>query len=95
MELKYRKTRNLMKITPEFEHIFEADLPEVEKVARAFELVTSWYLGEADKQIELIKAMGDREALVKEQIKMSTLKHAREIFADCYRRATGEEAWDE
>jgi hypothetical protein len=84
-----------METMDEFNLIFEADLPEVEKLTRAFDLVTGRYLEAARKEIELLKAMGDGEALVKEQIKMSTLEHARGIYADCYQRATGRSAWDE
>ena len=40
-------------------------------------------------------ALGDRDRLVKEQIKASTLRHTREIFNDCYFRATGKKAWDD
>ena len=37
--------------------------------------------------------MNDRETLVKEQIKLSTIKHARDIFDMAYTRATGKRSW--
>ena len=36
-----------------------------------------------------------RESLVKVQIKMETIKTAREIFGRGYQIATGKKAWDE
>lgn len=47
------------------------------------------------REIELAKAMQDRESLVKQQIKMETIRTAREIFAQGYQIATGTKAWDE
>ena len=49
----------------------------------------------ASKEIELAKAMQDRESMIKHQIKMETLKTAREIFGRGYHIATGRKAWDE
>jgi len=79
----------------EYNTIFEMDLPDIEKLARAFEWVTGRYVGHAQQEIELIRALGDQESLVKEQIKLGVMKHARSIFYDCYRRVTGRKVWDE
>ena len=72
-----------------------SDLREVEKVARAFDLVTSQIVESGQREIELARAMKDRDSLVKEQIKLSMINHARSIFQACFKRMTGEEAWDE
>ena len=72
-----------------------SDLPEAEKVARAFDLVTSRVVENSLHEIELARAMKDQDSLVKEQIKLSMMNHARGIFQVCFKRMTGEEAWDE
>jgi len=71
------------------------DLPESAKLAQAFDWATRRTIEYADQEIELAKAMGDQETVVKRQIKMSTMKHARSIFEDCYRVLIGRSAWDE
>ena len=79
----------------ELDAIIKADLPEIDKLAQTFRLITSRFVDHADAQIELARAMKDREALVKEQIKLGVMQHARSIFQDCYRSVTGRKAWDE
>lgn len=79
----------------DFDQIFEQPLPELEKVRQGFDWVTAMYLKESQFEQESLMALGDRNRLVKEQIKASTLSHAREIFNDCYYRATGRKAWDD
>jgi hypothetical protein len=75
--------------------IFETDLSDIEKISRAFDLVTSSYIQHSEQDIELIRAMSDKDALIKEQIKMETIKHIRSIFNDCYKRSTGKKAWND
>lgn len=79
----------------ELNEIFESDLPEVEKLAQAFDRITSRYIECAQQEIELTRAMQDKQALVKEQIKLGMLEHVRGMFHDCYKRVTGRKAWDE
>ena len=79
----------------ELQEIVKLDLSEVEKLARAFEWITSRYVEHGEQEVELAKAMKDQESLVKEQIKLGVMKHARGIFQDCYRLVTGRRAWDE
>jgi hypothetical protein len=79
----------------ELEAIYAADLPEIEKLAQAFGWITSQFLQRGELEVELARATDDREALVKEQIKLSLMKSVRGIFSDCYRRTTGRKAWDE
>jgi hypothetical protein len=83
------------RLVKDFNAIFEQELPELEKVRQGFEWVTGWYLEESQREQEVLQALGDREGLVKEQIKASTIQHARSIFGDCYLRATGRKAWDD
>jgi hypothetical protein len=79
----------------EYEKIIKSDLPDVEKLAQAFQLITGRYAEQAAADIELARAMQDQESLVKEQIKLGMMMHARSIFKDCYRAVIGRMAWDE
>ncbi len=79
----------------ELDAIFKSDLSEIEKLAQAFEWITGRHIEFGAQEIELLRAMQDKEALVKEQIKLSTIKHTRSVFCDCYQRATGRRPWDE
>lgn len=74
---------------PEFEQILTEDLPEIQKLARAYLFILRQQQMYAQHEIELQKAIGNDEMLVKEQIKQSVLKYSAEIFADCYFRITG------
>ena len=79
----------------EYKEIFETDLSEADKIAKAFHLIIDTIIGHSSNQIELLKAMNDREALIKEQIKLSTIQHATSIFDMAYQQATGKRSWDE
>jgi hypothetical protein len=69
--------------------LMESDLPEVEKLAQGFEMITKFYIETYQNQADLLSAVQDRDGLVREQIKLESMKFTRGIFADCYRRATG------
>jgi hypothetical protein len=80
----------------EYNQIMAGDRPPIEKLRAGFEWITDLYLADGEREIELLRAMQDREALVKEQIKVSTVRHLRGIFEQCYRGATtGSEATHE
>ena len=83
------------KLAKDFNQIFDQPISELEKVRQGFDWVIDMYLKESLLDQEALLALGDRERLVKEQIKISTLRHARQIFGDCYTRATGRKAWDD
>jgi hypothetical protein len=72
-----------------------SDLPDIEKLKQGFGWVTRRMVDQAGKDIELARAMHDREERIKLQIKMSTINAAREIFDTWYTRITGRRAWDE
>jgi hypothetical protein len=72
----------------EFNRIMASDLPEVERLRAGFAWITDQIVADAEREVELLRAMGDREALVKEQIKLSTVRHLRGLFEQCYRGAT-------
>jgi hypothetical protein len=79
----------------QLDKIFRSNLTEIEKLAQAFDWVTGRHIEHGEHEIELLRAMQDQDMLVKEQIKLSTIKYTRSVFQDCYRRATGRRAWDE
>jgi hypothetical protein len=79
----------------DLEQIFGSDLPEIEKLARAFQRITDSVVESAENEIEVVRALGDRDSLVKEQIRSSTMRHAQMIFRDCYRQATGRRCRDD
>ena len=79
----------------DFLGIFEMDLSESDKIRRSFDHITSFYIQHSEQEIELLRAMSDKEKLIKEQIKMETIKHIRSIFNDCFKRSTGKKAWND
>ena len=74
---------------PEFEAILTSDLPDLEKLTRAYQLILQDHIAHAQGEIELYKAIGDQQALVKEQIKLGVIEYTYDTFAFCYLRVTG------
>ncbi len=72
-----------------------SDQPEIDKLKEYFGQITSKIVEYAREEIDLAGAMQDRDEVVKQQIKMETIRTAREIFARGYQIATGRAAWDE
>jgi hypothetical protein len=77
-----------------FRKIKESDLPSEEKLAEAFDWMTSRMLEFAKKEIELTRALKDEDALIREQIKYEMTKSARDMFQDCFRAVLGRKAWE-
>jgi hypothetical protein len=75
--------------------IQQSDQPETDKLKEYFGQITAEIVAYARGEIELARAMQDRDELVKQQVKMETIKTAREVFAQGYQIATGRRAWDE
>jgi hypothetical protein len=84
-----------MRKTISFDHILRSKDPEVDKLAQMFDAITRQYVTDSEHQLEVLQALGDDENRLKEQIKLGMMQHAREIFADSFRRVTGRKAWDE
>ena len=72
-------------------------LSELEKLSAAFDQATRLFLSASEQSVALARAMGDEDTAVKELIKGNVMTSAREIFADCYARVTGQrsEVWCE
>jgi hypothetical protein len=79
----------------EIERILASELPDLEKMAQAFGCITAFVVGHAQAEIELARALQDREELLKTQIKKETMAYACSIFEYCYRRITGRRPWRE
>ena len=64
--------------------IKQADLPDAEKLIRAFASTTDQVIKLYEQDVELARAIQDNDLLVKNQIKLEVMKSARAIFAICY-----------
>ena len=78
-----------------FNEIVGSDMPDIDKLKWAFDFTTRTVIEHAHSEIELAQAMHDQESKIKTQIKMETLKFARQMFGTHYLRITGRRAWDE
>ena len=83
---------NLM---PQFEAIMAQDIDEIDKLTQAFRFLITEHIAIAKRETELLRAMGDKETLVKEQIKANTMEYTLGVFAHCYFSATGKKLNDE
>ncbi len=77
----------------EFQQILDSDLSEVEKLAQTFGWITGRIVEHGHREVELARAMQDREMLVKAQIKLAVMEHSRQILDYCYIRVTGGRTW--
>lgn len=72
------------------QEIFSGPQSELDRLAAGFHLILSRAMEDSKREMELLRAMGDRQGLIKEQVKHNTVQHAVKIFDDCYFRTTGE-----
>ncbi len=79
----------------DYRHIFETDLSELEKLSQGFRWAIDQMIRYSEAELEVQRALGDQQELVKTQIKISTLKFAQRVFMDNYLMATGRKAWNE
>ena len=79
----------------EIHEIAEKELPDIEKLAQAFDILTKRYVEHANNEAELRRAMGDEDSVIKERIKAGVMDTARGMFEYCYRIIAGRSAWDE
>ncbi|MBK8988330.1 MAG: hypothetical protein IPM39_20055 [Chloroflexi bacterium] len=81
-------------IMDKYQAIMASGLAEVDKVKEAFSLITDAIIRHGEQEIELRRAMNDRENLIKEQIKLSTVRTMRGVFSGAYHAATGSKPWE-
>jgi hypothetical protein len=79
----------------EIEDILATDLPDIQKLASVFRWITDVHIQNSELEIELQKALGDEDALVKEQIKQSVFVHVQAIFQQSHLLVMKRRAWDE
>ena len=79
----------------EVECILASDLSDLDKLTQAFDCITAFVLDQARAELDLARALQDRDQLLKIQIKKDTIAHARSIFEHCYLRTTGRRPWHE
>ena len=72
----------------EVNRVLESDLPDLDKLLRAFVQVTDIDLAHGQHEIDLHRALDDQEELVKVQIRLSTIEHCRDILQQCYQLIT-------
>jgi hypothetical protein len=75
------------------EKLPEEEKSEIEKLSAAFHLIAEFNIGNSKNECELFRAAGDRESLIKEQIKHNTMNYMLNVYRECYFRATGS-PWD-
>jgi hypothetical protein len=76
-------------LAPILTELFNSDQSEIEKLSSSFHLIVNTHIQHSKNESEIHRATGDRESLVKEQIKHSTMTHLLKVYAECYRQATG------
>ena len=74
---------------PRVNEILATDLPDIEKLTKAFGYLVQQHIEIARKEQELQKALGDEEALLKLQVQANTMEYVLGIFSHCYRLVTG------
>ena len=76
--------------------ILESDVPDVDKLARVFELRTREHRQRKwQRELELAKAMRDDESTAKAHIKLDVLRSTMSIFSASYGAVTGRREWHE
>jgi hypothetical protein len=73
----------------QYNQIFDSDLPEVDRLLKAFVFVVEQVNVESERAIQLAKALGDDEQAVRIKIKRDTLKFAQQSLETSYARITG------
>ena len=84
------------KDTPSFNALFaNNDKTPLEQITAGFDYVTRMIIEQCDRDIEVNRALGDQQAVIREQIKRQTIIHARGILNTCHVYATRQEVYDE
>jgi hypothetical protein len=72
------------------DRILMSDETELAKLVQTFDWTTRRMMEVAQGEIELARAMHDRDAMIRQQIKANTLRLSRDVFQNCYLRVTRE-----
>lgn len=68
---------------------------ELTALAGNFRRLSDGFLEQAEQSLELARAAGDADAIVREHIKIEVMRAARKMFKGSYRAVAGEGAWPE
>ena len=79
----------------ELETILSSPQTELEKLVQAFQAVSGSFIEHEKREIEVLRALGDQDQAIKEQIKLGVMETARQMFQYCHYRVTGKQAWHE
>lgn len=60
------------------------DMTEMEKLKAAFQEVTDRIISNEENELELRRALGDSESVMKSHIKIGMLRHTQEILEFCH-----------
>lgn len=82
-------------LSPQIEAIMRADMSEIEKLSQAYVFIISQHIEIAKREVEVFKALGDQEGIIKEQIKASTMAYTLDMFRHLHLRVTGRKVSDE
>jgi len=77
------------------ESLKKSDLGELDQVAIAYKWILDKHIEQGKNQIELARAMKDQETVIREQIKMETIKYTVKSFDDCVVMLLGRKVGDE
>ena len=64
--------------------------PDLRRLAARFDELSGGFTREAERKLELARAMADEEGVRREHIKIQVMRAARKMFAGSYREVTGE-----
>lgn len=59
-------------------------LPDLDKVLRAYDIIVDEHIAHSQREIELARALKDKETVVREQIKMETMKFSRKRLEELH-----------
>jgi len=68
-----------------------SDLPDVEKILQAYDFIVDQHIDHCLHEIELARAMQDNESVIREQIKMETLKFSQKRLRELQMIFSGSE----
>lgn len=73
-----------------------ADTPQADlrRLAARFDELSGGFTREAERKLELARAMADEDGVRREHIKIQVMRAARKMFAGSFREVTGERGLD-
>lgn len=64
--------------------------PDLRRLAARFDELSGGFTREAERKLELARALADEDGVRREHIKIQVMRAARKMFAGSYREVTGE-----